>query len=230
MKFDIRVKILLIIFANYILLKRLDSIYSHLLVALFASLFLIEGKKRKAFKYLKFYVLFNICDYLLVNYFSSTFIAPLLYFGLSARVLFPCLMSGSFLVSNLDTSKAANSLRKWFFSETLIFVILIMLQFLSNIKKDYRDIKDACFLKTMFVRRYEVLIHPLKYYQFIVIPLIMTSLRNGQELTMAILCKGIDLTKKPVSFKEANLKKFDYLVIIGLVFALTYFEVFYAKI
>lgn len=216
---DIRSKVLLLVFANYLLLKRLFGLHEFIFVVLMMVLFILAKQYKKALIYTSIFLSLYMIDFYFLEDFTHTVPAIVSIIAIGGRLMLLAFMAGSYLISTTPMHNFITGLRKWKMPEGILMMFAVMMRFFPKIKQDYRNIKDALILKGEFLSFFQILIHPIRYFESIIVPLMMSASRSGNDLIIATLSKGITIQNKATSYKVEKLKGFDYLV-LGLIITL----------
>ncbi len=213
---DIRSKIILLLFANYILLKRLFGIHEFIFVILVFILFLLAKKVKKGMIFSIIFTTFYIIDYHLFHLFTENASSFLSMLSIGGRLMLLAFMAGSYLVSTTSAHQFIVGLRKWKVSEKLLMMFAVMLRFFPTIKQNYFLIKQSLMLRGKFIRFIDIILRPIQFYENITVPLLMSASRSANDLIIATLSKGIKLQKKSTIYQEIKMIWLDYIV-IGLI-------------
>lgn len=88
----------------------------------------------------------------------------------------------------------------------------VLFRFMPTVKAERiginRAVKMRGITKARFIKQ------PLQTFSFVIIPLLNCSVRIGDELSMASLCRGLSLNQERTVRPEDQLKIWDWLVII----------------
>ncbi|MGY3724931.1 energy-coupling factor transport system permease protein [Granulicatella balaenopterae] len=223
---DIRTKIILLFFANYLLLKRLGDIHEWLLVGTIATLFILAGKNKKAYSYVVVYSVMFVVDYCLLEHLNGKLASFLSMIAVGGRVMLPCFMAGSYIFSTTTEREFINGLRKWHVPEYMIIPFAVMLRFLPTIKSDYQTIRRSLAIRGIFLSMKDYLLHPARYLEYILIPLLLSATRTASDLTIATLTKGIGIKHKKTIYQDLQFKGLDYGVLVAMVLMIVEIEVF----
>lgn len=215
---DIRTKVLLLLFANYLLFKRVFNIYEWIIIIFISILFLLAKRIKKACIYFCIFVVLFLIEQHLIKIQYANFSAFFSMLSIGGRLLFTCFYSGSYLFTTTKTGEMLSGLRKWKIPMALLLVIIVMQRFIPLVKQNYIHIKNSLLLKGEFLKFYHIIFHPIKYYEKITIPLLLSLARAGNELVVATTTKGIILGKQTTNYLDIKLQLLDYFTIVFLSF------------
>lgn len=214
---DIRSKVFLLLFANYILLRRLFGLYEFIFVALMILLFLLAKKIKKAIIYLIMFIVLYVTDQYFFHFFTDNASSFLSVLAIGGRLMLLTFMAGSYLISTTSTHQFIVGLRKWRISEKLLLTFAVMMRFFPTIKRNYFLIKQSLVLRGKFIKISDFVFRPIQFYENITVPLLMSASRSANDLIIATLTKGIKVQKKSTSYIDVKMKWMDYIVIIFVV-------------
>lgn len=213
---DVRTKISLLFFANYLLITRVRAFYEIALVLLLAGLFIKAGQVKKAVIYLLIFFGFWLIDHYLITHLSGNLLSFLSMLAVGGRLMLPCFMAGSYLLATTSLHEFMVGLRKWRIPEPVLLVLAVMFRFLPTIPEDYRNICRALTLRGIFLTKLDILVHPIAFFEYVTVPLLMSASRTAQDLTVASLTKAISSQTQKTSYKQYTWTWRDGLVLTGL--------------
>ncbi|MGX7111688.1 energy-coupling factor transporter transmembrane component T [Gemella cuniculi] len=223
LKLDIRVKILILIFANVLMFKTM-SINMHFIVAVFFTLYLgLCSNFKRMSKLFIVYILFTIYEL----YFSHTVTLKiidsfLLLTSLMYKTLYFPLCAGMGLVSSSKVSELISFLRSIKLPKKVIIVLAVLYRFFPVLMTDYKLIKSSLKMKGIGVSKGYYLLHPFKFFEYVFVPYVIISTNIANELSVSCLCRGIDNENKPTSFITMRFKFQDYLLVLFSIVAFSY--------
>lgn len=206
MKLDARTKIILVIFASITYGLRLTILENAVLVLGFSLLFWFSQKKKMAVIGILFYTGFWLLSYI------SFLPAWLAHVLVVLTYTWPPLLAGHFLLMTTSSYELVHGLRKWRLPEAFLLTLGVMFRFLPAIKEDARTIRSSLKVRGIFLRRLDVVCHPIQYLEYFLVPLMMSLLRTAQELTVASLTKGLAVTVKPAEYIQSSWAMLDWSI------------------
>lgn len=205
---DIRTKIILLFFINALLLIEMTGFYEWLLILCLCLWLWAEGERRRsAIYFLVFLCLFGLQEWLMVSGGLTSYMAMLTIGG---RALLPCFMvGGSILRSSVHEFIAG--MRSWHMPESLLLAIAVMMRFLPTIKESYQNIRASLKTRGIFVSKWDIIWHPLQFFEQVTLPLFMMATKTSQDLTIASLTKSVGQKGKKTSYIDYRFSWADYL-------------------
>lgn len=205
---DVRTKIILLFFTNILLLLHISDGYECLLMIGLGLLFFLEGDRKRALYYvISFLALIILEDYLLSPEYVTSYIALFLVGG---RRFLPCFMIGGSILKG-SVHEFIVAMRTWHMPEGLLIAIAVMMRFLPTIKEHYRMIYDSLKIRGIFTSRWMIIRHPLMFFEYILVPLLMNATRIAQDLTIASMTKGVASQKRKTSYMTYRFGLVDYV-------------------
>ncbi|MBF0779867.1 MULTISPECIES: energy-coupling factor transporter transmembrane component T [unclassified Granulicatella] len=188
---DVRMKFCLIFIANYLLLKRVEGIMECVFIVCLASLFILAKKMKKAVIYTVMFILLYSLHDVILDQTQGSIYSFLSMLTVGGRMMLPCIMAGDYLFHTSRISQLINALRMWRVPEPIVLTFAVMFRFFPVIRQDIRTIQQSLKVRGIFMSRKDMLCSPLKYGEYVLIPLVMSSSRTAQDLTIATMTKSI---------------------------------------
>ncbi|WP_039069504.1 energy-coupling factor transporter transmembrane component T, partial [Staphylococcus shinii] len=102
--------------------------------------------------------------------------------------------------------------------------IAVMFRFVPTIKTESASIKDAMKMRGISLRL--AFKKPLQYFEYRVVPLLNSVVKIGNELTVASITRGLNLTYKRTSIVSLKMRWLDWFFIsMALILCVTYYIV-----
>lgn len=193
MKLDVRTKVLLVCFANLTFLFRVTGWIELVTVLVLSGLLWAAGRRRMAFYQLVFFALCLLVDGMLLATWTPIWFQMPVTLVRAGRLMLPSILAGSLLLTTSTAYGLIHGLRKWHLPENLLLTLAVMLRFLPAIREDARAITKSLKLRGIFLSPWDLVCHPLRYFEYVMLPLLLALLRRVQDLTMASLTKGLAL-------------------------------------
>lgn len=206
--------------------------YSHAGTALYTTLLCILlalcGKPKIA---VKAFLIFLAALYLrLVLPFSQgapaaivtlvTMVSTLFMFG------FPMVLSILLLVKTTRISHFISAFQAMHLPVKVIVPFAVFFRFLPTVTEEWNGIRKAMAFRGISLSPVQVICHPWRTIEFVLIPMLFSSVSVMEELASASMARGLDVDISRSSYEEVELKCADYVVIavtlclLGLAFYL----------
>lgn len=211
MKIDIRLKIVLLLYANFLLLQRVSGLHEGLFMCVITMLFIYERHVKQIVRYnLVFCVLYMLEIMVLDKWENIPSIVSVIAIGF--RLLLPCFIAGSFVLLT-PVSYVMHGLRKWRVPENVLLTGAIMIRFLPSVKRDYQDIQQTLKLRGIWLTKWNIVKQPVRYFEYILVPLLMSSVRTAQDLTVASLTRAVGSQEKRTEYNTSTFGWIEYGVL-----------------
>ncbi|MGT2933551.1 energy-coupling factor transporter transmembrane component T family protein [Streptococcus catagoni] len=124
----------------------------------------------------------------------------------------PCILMAWLLCSEYNTSEILSALQKLRFPKLFIIGLMVTIRYMSCFRTEFRLIKEAMAVRGVTFS----LKHPIRSFEYLLVPQLFRCLNLSNELTIACLTKGISAPAKRTSYFDQSWTLLDFLV--GLVF------------
>jgi energy-coupling factor transport system permease protein len=151
--------------------------------------------------------------FLLAHTFGILNFILLASFGLLARYM-PGLMMGYFLVSTTTVSDFMAAMHRIHLTEKLTIPLSVMFRFFPTVREEYAAIGDAMRMRGVSIAGGK----PLKMLEYRFVPMMMCSLKIGEELSTAALTRGLGSPVKRTNICKIGFHAQDILFLLLCVF------------
>lgn len=142
-------------------------------------------------------------------------VATLLVFvpsGIITRFL-PALVMGYYIFKTTQVEVLILGLERMKLSRKMTIPIAVMFRFIPTIRMESASIKDAMKMRGISLRF--AFKKPMQYIEYRVVPLLNSVIKIGNELTIASITRGLNLTHKRSSIMSLEIRWLDWLFIVG---------------
>ena len=94
----------------------------------------------------------------------------------------------------------------------------VLLRFVPTIKIELKALKENMKIRGIITSRFFPLLHPIKYIEYTLVPLLMRMIKISDELSASALIRGLDSNENRVTLTKLRFRTTDLL--IGLLGAL----------
>lgn len=201
---DARAKLLMGLGLSVFMLAT-SSQLSLLLSFLPVSILLLASRIKKVT--MIFTIIYFVC--LLLNSFVSVETIGTLG-GLLGLLLFivikliPMMMMGAWIVVTVKVNDFIASMDQMRMPPSVTISLAVTMRFLPTIKEEVDYIRDTMRMRNIDTSFRGVLFHPLRTMEFILIPLLMRSVRIADEMSAAALTRGLDENQKRSSLWDVH--------------------------
>lgn len=214
LKLDPRCKLYLLLISNFLLFFHVDLISECIIMALLIILLFLSGEYKRGIKFLISYLILLILDLTLVGNVKGLLLTWISLLAVSIRMLYPCIVSGTYAFVTTSISEFVCALRKMHVSENVIIPCMVVIRFFPTIKEDYRQIKNAMALRGISNGPLSFLRHPFESLEHIIIPLLMNSNNVAEDLSCAALTKGLSIKGNHTSIARINFRLIEVVTMV----------------
>ncbi|MCT4662265.1 MAG: energy-coupling factor transporter transmembrane protein EcfT [Tissierellales bacterium] len=218
---DPRTKILLLIVINVVLIgggiSGVDSIIRFVLALLPLLLLLLEQKYQSSILYLIFISLAMGSEFFLVSETQGVLnLILVIASGLISRFV-PSLVMGYYVVTTTKISEFVAAMERMHVPQKIIIPFSVMLRFFPTVGEENMAISDAMKMRGIqFGGK-----NATAMIEYRVIPMLISTVRIGEELSAAALTRGLGKPTKRTNICEVG---FSILDVMCIVFAVTVFS------
>lgn len=200
------------------------NIYTH---ALFVSwlfvLFIYFGFKKQGIIYFSIYVLTLFWLIRLVPL-GVGFPSPMLL-GMIYTFIVPIM--SAYITSKIPSGKVIAVFQKLPIPKNIILILIVMIRFTPTVAGEFSSIREAMKVRGFIGDFRKVILHPLKTFEYGVVPIIFRSIKVGDELAAASIVKGVDNPCKKESYYSSKLTYIDHIILI-ISFAIGIIGIFFS--
>ena len=219
LKIDFRTKILMtVIIPCCLLLGDLPgmNLMAAMLVSFFPCLLLLlSGKIKSGVKGIVLILLATLAQKYLLGASTGFFNSFLLFFIMMMLRMLPGVLMGSYAFSTTDMSEVISSLKKLHLPDQIVIPVTVMARFFYTCSIDYRQIKNAMYLDGLTTGR--LLLHPGKFLECRIIPLLMVLTRTADEVSTSALTRGLEVDQERSYTFDHRLTWLDGLCVLLMV-------------
>ena len=220
-KLDPRTKLFLII-----LITTAEFLYSHLAfmtaIALIPFiLLLIEKKSKSAFLYIILFIL-ALAAKESQNYLHFGILINMIVVFLVGVVLrlFPAFAMGTYIVYSTKASEFISAMGKMKVSRKITIPVSVVFRFIPTMRQESAAIKDAMRMREIQFGTKKFWKNPFAFIEYRLVPLMISIVKIGDELSAAALSRGLDNPKGRSSFTEVRFTVYDIATIIIVIIVL----------
>ena len=179
-------------------------------IALFACLFFLNGQAKTAVKLLLFFGVLAALSYMPQDAgFLGGIVLPAAF--MVRRLMLP-IVAGKYLIDSTPVGLLINALEKLKLPYSLVITVAVMFRFFPTLKEEFAHIKNAMKMRGIGLNAANVIRKPLLTLEYVMVPLLSSSSRIGDELAAAGHTRGIDAPGKKIRYKTARFTLADVFV------------------
>lgn len=138
---------------------------------------------------------------------------------------FPMLMSFMLLIQTTRISQFLAAFEAMHLPVNLMIPVAMLFRFIPTVQEEWNGIRKAMAFRDISLSASSILRHPGKAVEYILVPLLFSSISVMEELAAAALARGMDVEVKRSSYEEVKLRVPDYIVMfifIGMIVFVLY--------
>ena len=222
MKIDVRTKVLLVCLANLVFLFRVTGWLELVMIVVLAVLLALSGRPGLALGQVLFFGFCLVADSLYLAFWPADWLPLPITMVRACRLMMPAILAGTLLLTTSTAYELIHGLRKWHLPESLLLTFALMLRFLPTIGQDAKSIRQSLRLRGLFISPWDLVRHPLRFGEYLLVPLLMALLRRAETLTMALMTKGLVLDGKASQTFASGFSWLDWSVCLWIVGMMTW--------
>lgn len=171
-------------------------------ITLFACLFLLNGQAKTAVKLIVFFFVLAALSYVPQNTGAlASIVLPVSF--MIRRFMLP-IVAGKYLIDSTPVGLLMSALEKLKIPASIVIMLSVMFRFFPTLGEEYRSIKNTMKMRGIGLNALNVMRRPLVTLEYVMVPLLSSASRIGDELAAAGHTKGVDAPGKKVRYKTAR--------------------------
>lgn len=224
-RIDFRAKLFLMMVISFIMtignIQNLNPIYYVLICMLPTLLLFLSGHIKSGIKSIILFIILNIIE-INIRELNDSIILSLIHIVIIIikRVFAPMVM-GNYIILTTSVGEAICSLKKVKCPDQIAIPVAVMVRYFYATRIEYRQIKQAIYLRGISFRKFFK--NPILLIEYRIIPLLMTLSNSADELTVASLTKGLAVNQNRSNIREAKLTFADHLIFFVSILVLFFY-------
>lgn len=219
---DPRTKLLfMVLIATLMFVVYNNMPYICVLAGLPFLLLIVNGQKKTAVIYGSLFVLAVIANYIkdiatlpqLLNCIVVLLIALVLR-------LFPTFMMGYYIIKSTKADEFVSSMERWHVSKKVLIPIAVVFRFVPTMQEESQSITEAMRMRGIQFGTKKFWKSPGTILEYRLIPLLISVVKIGDELSAAALTRGLGNSVKRTNIAQIGFSKNDAIVLIISIFLL----------
>ena len=171
-------------------------------ITFFACLFFLNGQAKTAVKLLLFFGVLAALSYVPQDAgFLGGIVLPAAF--MVRRFMLP-IVAGKYLIDSTPIGLLMSALEKLKMPANIVITLSVMFRFFPTLGEEYRCIKNAMKMRGIGLNTLNIILHPLVTLEYVMVPLLSSASRIGDELAAAGHTKGVDAPGKKIRYKNAR--------------------------
>ena len=209
---DPRIKLTLLPIVGFTSFFISDTILLFVLIVFAFFLYLYSGMWKRALRFILFFVLLY-CIELGISKFSEASIVFAIYmFIYFASRMTLVAMFGGYITKTTSVSEMLEALNRMKVPRSIGIPFSVLLRFVPTIKTELKALKENMKIRGIVTSRFFPLLHPIKYIEYTLVPLLMRMIKISDELSASALIRGLDSDENRVTLTELHFKCADLTI------------------
>lgn len=210
---DTRLKLILIVLSHVTIAFHLSIMWQIICIVLIWGIMLACGVYNALIKSMLTAIIFLVGSHLTLISNNSVFhfIAYLSHIGF---ILVPVGSCGLLLIYTTTTPQLLLALRKMKLPEPIVLLFFSLFRFLPTMYQEAQPIFHAMKLRGLWQGWWTPLCHPLRTFEYFIVPYLMLALRTADDLSQAALTRGLKINQSKSSLAIMQWQKIDTIVLV----------------
>lgn len=214
---DPRIKIIMSLVLGTMLIFTAQKITMHAFCLAAFVILLLSGQHRTGTKFLLAYAFCLLLDGITAFAGAASLRAVIGILIYSFMKFIPVIMLGSWLAATIKVTEFMAALEQMRLPKTVIIPLAVLLRFLPTVKEELGYIQDTMKMRNIELSCRGILLQPVRTMEYILVPLLMRSVKVADELSAAALTRGIDGENKRTSLREVRILLSDGVIAAGVI-------------
>ena len=207
---DPRTKLFLVLCMGFSIAVVVPMYVEVINILLSACLFVLNGQVKTAVKLTVFFFVLAALSYIPQSTrFFATVVLPVSF--MIRRFMLP-IVAGKYLIDSTPVGLLMSALEKLKIPTNVVIMLSVMFRFFPTLGEEYRSIKNAMKMRGIGVNTLNVMLRPLVTLEYVMVPLLSSASRIGDELAAAGHTKGVDVPGNKIRYKTARFGIADIFV------------------
>ena len=123
--------------------------------------------------------------------------------------------------ASVEVGVLVASLKKMRLPKMLIMSIAILFRFFPTIQEEYRSVRTSQKFRGIGRTIFNVIAHPITFYETLVVPLAIRIMRVSDELSASAILRGADKKDSVTSFRDVRVSALDVMVFLVFLLGIT---------
>ncbi len=125
----------------------------------------------------------------------------------SILVFYPTILYGILFIGTINISESIAAFSHWRVPQAVLIPIIVVVRFIPTLYSEMQNIRASMTLRGRSTNVFTKIMN-------IYVPLLFSSVRTSESLTIAAMTKGMGLYKHSTILHDSRFRLFDYLVLL----------------
>ena len=211
--FDPRTKLFIFLACGVTSMYTYSGLYILLFTGAVCAVLALSGKPWLA---LKAFFAFSVALYIkeAVDHTGSSAPAVVLIVSVLTTLILYSLPTILSIVLIVQTTRISQFLSAMHLPVRVVIPIAMLFRFIPTVQDEWNGIRKAMAFRGISVNFSSVLRHPWKTIEYVLVPLLFSTIGVMEELAAAALARGMDIDVKRSAYEEVRLHAADYIAML----------------
>lgn len=133
---------------------------------------------------------------------------------------FPMIMSLMLIIKTTKISHFLSAFQAMHVPVKIVIPVAVFFRFLPTVSDEWNGVKKAMAFRGISLSPVQMICHPMKTIEYVLIPMLFSSISVMEELAASTMARGMDIDIKRSSYEEVKFGVADYIlvaIIIGMI-------------
>ena len=203
-------KILVVFLTGLTVMHGINICFEFAIICIFLILFYLNGYKKTLFKW----IVLCLVLYSLPNFMILSTLNPILKIFLSIPIVFRMFllpfMAASFMIKTSDVGAIISSMDKLKISKNLSIPVAVIFRFFPSFKEEKKNIKMAMRVRGINFK------NPIKYLEYVSVPLLIISSNIADDIAKAAETKAIENPIAKTRYTRVKVQLIDFVYVFAV--------------
>lgn len=216
-RIDPRTKIFLLILGNIAVILAPSLSFEIYLVMGYVVFGFLCGIYGYPIKLAALYYLLVIFQFVSIQYLTGVLGIMLITFAQFVCMILPCALLAGIMIATVRANEFMAALNKLHVSKNIVIPLTVMIRYFPMVVEDLKHIKDAMRMRDITPSFLGFLKAPLLTIECVYVPLMMSASKVADELSAAVVTRGIENPLPRTCMAKMGLGWLDYICVLFLV-------------
>lgn len=218
--YDLRTKLILLLVVNILIFLGKSIWYESFLTLLCLIVIISSGYVISAIKYILFFTFSLIVESIVTNLEIHFFVNLILFVVAIIRKFLPCIIIGKWILNSTSSSLAVATLQKMKLPKDALIMISVIFRCFPTIKDEWSNINMAMKSRGISFCFYNLLHKPTVTIEYFFVPLFISVIEIGDELSESAIVRGIDAPVIKTNRHIIQMNIGDYVILVSVLVVL----------
>lgn len=119
-----------------------------------------------------------------------------------------------YLLSQAPSGKLTTALRQLPLPSSIRLTVIVILRFIPTVASEFSDVLDAMKTRGLMRSPFQVILHPLNTFEYVIVPMVFRSLKIADELAASSVVRGIESPYKKKGYYLNKMAVSDGIMIV----------------